>query len=161
MKHVGPHVSTVAKYIVFVLIVGYIALLLLFVGGSRKSFDEVSAAVSRAVDTDSLSAQDSQALKRNFGLNSSDYSGVLYYASVSGISAEEVLLIQVADRSQISQVTDALEERVENRQKDFEGYAPEQAELLKNARQTVRGSYIFFVVSENADRYMEAFAGSL
>lgn len=161
MKHVGPHVSTVAKYIVFVLIVGYIALLLLFVGGSRKSFDEVSAAVSRAVDTDSLSAQDSQALKRNFGLNSSDYSGVLYYASVSGISAEEVLLIQVADRSQISQVTDALEERVENRQKDFEGYAPEQAEFLKNARQTVRGSYIFFVVSENADRYMEAFAGSL
>lgn len=161
MKHVGPHVSTVAKYIVFVLIVGYIALLLLFVGGSRKSFDEVSAAVSRAVDTDSLSAQDSQALKRNFGLNSSDYSGVLYYASVSGISAEEVLLIQVADRSQISQVTDALEERVENRQKDFKGYAPEQAELLKNARQTVRGSYIFFVVSENADRYMEAFAGSL
>ncbi len=161
MKHVEPHVSTVAKYIVFVLIVGYIALLLLFVGGSRKSFDEVSAAVSRAVDTDSLSAQDSQALKRNFGLNSSDYSGVLYYASVSGISAEEVLLIQVADRSQISQVTDALEERVENRQKDFEGYAPEQAELLKNARQTVRGSYIFFVVSENADRYMEAFAGSL
>ena len=86
---------------------------------------------------------------------------MLYYASASGISAEEVLLIQVADSSQISQVTDALEEHVESRQQIFEGYAPEQARLLESARQSVRGSYIFFAVSENADRYMEAFAGSL
>ena len=117
--------------------------------------------MSSAVDTNNLSGQDSQALKRNFGLNSSEYSGVLYYASASGISAEEVLLIQVADSSQISQVTDALEEHVESRQQIFEGYAPEQARLLESARQSVRGSYIFFAVSENADRYMEAFAGSL
>jgi len=50
---------------------------------------------------------------------------------------------------------------VESRQQIFEGYAPEQARLLESARQSVRGSYIFFAVSENADRYMEAFAGSL
>lgn len=161
MKHIGQYLSAAAKYIILALIAGYIALLMLFVGVSRKSFDEVSAAVSKAVDTDVFSEQDSQALKRNFGLNSSEYSGVLYYTSVSGISAEEVLLIQVADSSQISQVMAALEERVESRQKDFEGYAPEQADLLENARQTVRGSYIFFVVSENADRYMKTFADSL
>lgn len=161
MKHVGPYVFTVAKYVVLMLTAGYIALLLLFAGVSRKSFDEVSAAVSSAVDTNNLSGQDSQAFKRNFGLNSSEYSGVLYYASASGISAEEVLLIQVADSSQISQVTDALEEHVESRQQIFEGYALEQARLLESARQSVRGSYIFFAVSENADRYMEAFAGSL
>lgn len=161
MKHVGQYVFTVAKYVVLMLTAGYIALLLLFAGVSRKSFDEVSAAVSSAVDTNNLSGQDSQALKRNFGLNSSEYSGVLYYVSASGISAEEVLLIQVADSSQISQVTDALEEHVESRQQIFEGYAPEQARLLESARQSVRGSYIFFAVSENADRYMEAFAGSL
>ena len=161
MKHVGQYVFTVAKYVVLMLTAGYIALLLLFAGVSRKSFDEVSAAVSSAVDTNNLSGQDSQALKRNFGLNSSEYSGVLYYASASGISAEEVLLIQVADSSQISQVTDALEEHVESRQQIFEGYAPEQARLLESARQSVRGSYIFFAVSENADWYMEAFAGSL
>ena len=149
MKHVGQYVFTVAKYVVLMLTAGYIALLL-FAGVSRKSFDEVSAAVSSAVDTNNLSGQDSQALKRNFGLNSSEYSGVLYYASASGISAEEVLLIQVADSSQISQVTDALEEHVESRQQIFEGYAPEQARLLESARQSVRGSYIFFAVSENA-----------
>ena len=69
MKHVGPYVFTVAKYVVLMLTAGYIALLLLFAGVSRKSFDEVSAAVSSAVDTNNLSGQDSQAQDEECGRN--------------------------------------------------------------------------------------------
>ena len=72
-----------------------------------------------------------------------------------------MLLIQVADDSQISQVTDALEEHVEKRLEEFLGYMPEQAALLENAGQSVRGDYIFFVVSQDADQYMKVFADSL
>ena len=159
MKQVGQHAAAAAKYIISVLTAGYIALLLLFVGVSGQPFEEVSGAVSAAVDTEHLSGQDSMALKRDFGLNSAEFSGVLYYASA--VSAEEVLLIQVADDSQISQVTDALEEHVEKRLEEFLGYMPEQAALLENAGQSVRGDYIFFVVSQDADQYMKVFADSL
>ena len=38
-----------------------------------------------------LREMNDQALKRNFGLNSADYDGVLYYAAESSMSAEEVL----------------------------------------------------------------------
>ena len=79
MKHVGQYVFTVAKYVVLMLTAGYIALLLLFVGVSGQPFEEVSGAVSAAVDTEHLSGQDSMALKRDFGLNSAEFSGVLYY----------------------------------------------------------------------------------
>lgn len=161
MKQIGHYAAAAAKYMISALIVGYIALLLLFVGVSRRPFEEVSQNVSEAIDTDRLSEQDSQTLKRNFGLNSSEFSGVLYYASVSGISAEEVLLIQTTDDSQIIHVTDALEEHVEKRMEEFGGYMPEQAALLENAGQSVTGNYIFFVVSQDADRYMKAFADSL
>lgn len=161
MKQVGQHAAAAAKYIISVLTAGYIALLLLFVGVSGQPFEEVSGAVSAAVDTEHLSGQDSMALKQDFGLNSAEFSGVLYYASASAVSAEEVLLIQVADDSQISQVTDALEEHVEKRLEEFSGYMPEQAALLENAGQSVRGDYIFFVVSQDADQYMKVFADSL
>ena len=161
MKETKISFDRVMKYVSLAAIIAFVVILMLFMSGSSRPFDEVRAEVEKSFDTSELKEQDSSAFKRNFGLNSSEYSGVLYYASASGISAEEVLLIQVADSSQISQVTDALEEHVESRQQIFEGYAPEQARLLESARQSVRGSYIFFAVSENADRYMEAFAGSL
>lgn len=161
MKNSGRYWPTIAKYIVLALIAGYVALLLLYFSGSRKSFEEVSGAVSGAIDTESLDEQNGQALKRNFGLNSSDYAGVLYYASDSSMSAEEVLLIQVSEDSQIQQVTEAIENRVENRLSDFEGYAPEQVRILEDARQSVRGRYIFYAASEDAERYLEVFTDSL
>lgn len=161
MKRIGQYVPTVAKYIVLLLTAGYVALLMLFVSGSRKPFEEVSAAVREALGTETLTEQSGQAFKRSYGLNSLDYDGVLYFTSASSISAEEVLLVRVKDDSQIQQVTDAIEEHTQNRLGDFEGYAPEQVKILEEARQSVRGNYIFFAVSENADQYMEAFADSL
>ena len=160
-RNIRENMPTIAKYIVLALIAGYVALLMMNVSGSRKPFEEISAAVSGVLDMEILTEQDAQALKRNFGLNSSDYEGVLYYASDSSMSAEEVLLILVTEDSQIRQVTDALEERVESRLGDFEGYAPEQVKILEDARQSVRGKYIFFAVSEDAQRYLEMFADSL
>lgn len=161
MKNSGKYMPTIGKYVVLALIAGYVALLMIFVSGSRKPFEEVSRAVSASVNTDDLPEQNGQMLKRNFGLNASDFEGVLYFTSVSSISAEEVLLIQVKDESQVKQVTDAIEKRVETRLGDFEGYAPEQVKILEDARKSVRGKYIFFAVSENADKYMEAFSSSL
>lgn len=161
MKSGRKYVPTAAKYIFVILIAGYIVLLMLAASGSRKSFEEISAAVRQSIDGDALAEQDSLTFKKNFGLNSSDYTGVLYYASDSAVSAEEILLICVKDDGQIRQVTEALEERVEGRLGDFEAYAPEQVKMLENAGQIVRGRYVFFVVSPEAERYLAAFTDSL
>lgn len=150
-----------AKYVIFILTAGYIVWLMLFIGESKVSFEKVSRAVDQAVDKGRLAEQSGLMLKRNFGLNSSDYAGVSYYASESGISAEEVLLICVESDSQIRQVTDALEARVEKQIGDFEEKAPDQVKLLEEARQTVKGRYIFFSVSSESGRYHQAFADSL
>ena len=150
-----------AKYVIFILTAGYIVWLMLFIGESKVSIEKVSGAVDQAVDKGRLAEQSGLMLKRNFGLNSSDYAGVSYYASESGISAEEVLLICVESDSQIRQVTDAMEARVEKQIGDFEGKAPDQVKLLEEARQTVKGRYIFFSVSSESGRYHQAFADSL
>ena len=100
-------------------------------------------------------------LSRNFGLNSTDYEGVMYYSSESSIDAEEVLMICVKKSSQTEQVTDAVEQRLQERKKDFEGYLPEQEKLLEEAQTSVRGNYIFYVVSSKASEYRAAFDQSL
>ena len=143
------------KYILLVIIVGYLVILMLYASGSKRTFSEVSKAVSSVLDSKELVQMDDQMLKRNYGLNSADYKGVLYYSSPSSISAAEVLVIQVKNDAQIENVTNA--QRIE----DFDSYLPEQVKLLEDSQESIRGRYIFFAVSSKASEYRSAFDKSL
>lgn len=156
-----PGIACIMKYVVFVLIIGFVALLMLFVSVSNKPFEEVSKSVEDSIDTEALTVQDSALFKRNFGLNAADYIGVMYYSSGANMSAEEVLLVKVKRDSQVQEVVDAIDERIESRINDFEGYAPDEVKLLQDARQSVRGTYIFYACSPDADSYLSVFSGSL
>ena len=146
------------KYILLVIIVGYLVILMLYASGSKRTFSEVSKAVSSVLDSKELVQMDDQMLKRNYGLNSADYKGVLYYSSPSSISAAEVLVIQVKNDAQIQNVT---AQRKAQRIEDFDSYLPEQVKLLEDSQESIRGRYIFFAVSSKASEYRSAFDKSL
>ena len=143
------------KYILLVIIVGYLVILMLYASGSKRTFSEVSKAVSSVLDSKELVQMDDQMLKRNYGLNSADYKGVLYYSSPSSISAAEVLVIQIEN------VTNAIAQRKAQRIEDFDSYLPEQVKLLEDSQESIRGRYIFFAVSSKASEYRSAFDKSL
>ena len=161
MKRGSYGKSGFIKYVVFALIVAFIVTLMLYTSSSNKPFDEIKQSVADALDKSSLKERDAASFKRDTGLNAADYSGVMYYASESNISAEEVLLIRVKDESQIQDVTEAIEERIEGRMNDFDGYAPEEVKLLEGAKLSVRGRYIFLAVAPKADEYLAAFGSGL
>ena len=156
-----PGIAYIMKYVVFVLIIGFVVLLMLFMSGSNKPFEEVSKSVEDSLDTEALTVQDAALFKRNFGLNAADYTGVMYYSSGANMSAEEVLLVKVKRDSQVQEVVDAIDERIQSRINDFEGYAPDEVKLLQDAGQSVRGTYIFYACSPDADRYLSISSGSL
>lgn len=161
MMSKGQGAAHIMKFVVFALIIGVVVLLMLFASGSNKPFEEVSKSVENSLDTEALTAQDAAMFKRNFGLNAADYAGVLYYSSGASMSAEEVLLVKVNRDSQVQEVVDAINERIDSRISDFEGYAPDEVKLLEDARQSVRGTYIFYACSPDADKYLSVFSGSL
>lgn len=151
----------IARYVVVVLIIVYIVLLMIFKSGSTKPYAEIEQTVENALNTENIQKVSAQGLKRYYGLNAADYEGVMLYTAVSSLSVEEVLLIKVKEESQVKEVRAAIEERLESRKNDFEGYAPEQAQLIEQAKVSVRGKYIFLAVSADAEKYSGAFAGSL
>lgn len=153
--------ARIMKYVVCVLIVVFVVLLMLYASGSSRPFEEVRKAVESSLDTSNLTEKDAAAFKRNFGLNEADYDGVMYYSSEFSISAEEVLLVKVKNSDQVQAVTEAIEERVESRTNDFDGYAPEEVKLLEDSVQSVRGTYIFFASAPKAGEYLAAFNNSL
>ncbi len=156
-----PGRTETLKYVAAAIILVYIILLMSLTSGSTKSFEAVKAQVEASLDTESMEQKNVQGLKRYYGLNSADYDGVMLYMSKSSMSAEEVLLVKTKTDEQAREVKQAVEQRLENRKNDFEGYAPEQVQLLEQAQVSVRGRFVFYAVSPNAKHYEDAFSKSL
>lgn len=153
--------AEVMKYVITALIFGYVVLILLFTGGSSKPFEEVAGSVEASLDSGNLTKQSGQAIKRYYGLNSADYKGAMLYSSDASISVEEVLLIEAKNEAQTTEIREAVERRIEQRRNDFDGYAPEQVQLLENAQVLVRGRFVFMAVSPDAEQYRTAFVKGL
>lgn len=153
--------TAMGKWLFAALILAYVVLLLWYTSGSTKPFEEVAEAVERSLNTDNLEKRDGQALKRYYGLNSADYAGVLFYSSEFSISAEEVLIIEANSETQVQEIRDTVETRLENRKEVFSDYAPEQAMMIEQAAIIVRGKYVFVAVSPDAEQYAAVFRKSL
>lgn len=153
--------ADIFKYIMAFLLLLYVVLLLIYTSGSTKSFEEVAGNVEANLNNDSIVKMNTQALKRYYGLNSADYDGVILYMSKESISAEELLMVKAENDRQIQKIKEAVQERIDDRKNSFEAIAPEQVKVLDKARVLVRGKFVFFVVSEDAQVYIDLFTGSL
>lgn len=140
-----------------VCIIGFIVAIYHYTGVKDEPFTKVSAGLERMVDKNEMQDVGGRGLKRYYGLNSADYDGVMMYISQNGMSAEELLLIKVKEQTQLVEIEKVINKRIKSRRKDFEGYAPMQEKLLKNAQVVVRGSYILLSVSENALDFVAEF----
>ena len=92
-----------------------------------------------------------------YGLNSSDFDSVVLYTPESSMEVDEMLIVKVKDKSQIEGLEDTIDNRVNSQLQSFGSYGPEQCGLLNNYELKTEGKYVFFAVSENAEKLKEAF----
>ena len=76
----------------------------------------------------------------------------------SGMDAREIIVLQARDGLNVEQIALQLEEHRQSRIVDFFGYAPEQVELLENAKILTNGVHVAFLVCEDMETAQEAFA---
>lgn len=128
---------------------------------SKADFSYVSAIVENSITSDRMEESTSRFFKKYYGLNSEDFDGVLLYAPVSNMDAEEVLLVKCKTDEQAESLVEIIEERQQTKENTFAGYAPEQYDLCQNYILDQQGHYIIFIVSGDADIIDAAFRGSL
>ena len=109
---------------------------------STKTMEEVQSKTIENIKLDGLSQQDNLSMKRFLDLDPSQYESVIYYKSNDAMSASEFVLVKFKDHYQ---------------QEPFEGYAPQQAELLKNAIIDIHGNYGLYAVKEDANTMNDQF----
>lgn len=129
---------------------------------SRTSIDTVAENIFSSIDAGSQMQKSSNRMfKKFYGLNAGDYDGVIFYKPVSGMDAQEMLIVRLKNRSQSEHVVQAIEQRLASQKNSFEGYGVEQMALLENAVLDARGNYVFYIVHEEAGNADHAFRGSL
>lgn len=128
---------------------------------SSTSIEKVESSTIQNIDVSNMSKQDNLSIKRFLDLDPSQYMNIVYYKSNDAMQASEFVIVRFKDDSQQNQFKEKIDARVQNQKKIFEGYAPEQAELLANNILDIHANYALYVVSPNAKQMDEQFIHSL
>lgn len=128
---------------------------------SDASIEDVSSAVTASLDMSSMQPADSNMVKRLYGLNPSDYDGLVLYYPVTNMDAQELLIVKLHDTSQQETVAAAVEARVAAQKKSFDGYGVEQFALLEDSITEISGNYVLFIAHPNAKDVLNAFKKAL
>lgn len=142
----------------------FIFIIILQLGGkaSNAAVEDVEAAVTGTVSTEAVEKSTDRMVKKFYGLSAENYESAVFYAPKSNMTAQELLIVKLADTSQAEAVAEAIEERRKTQMNIFEGYAPEQYDMLENHYiLDVRGNYILYIVHEDAQAADKAFKASL
>lgn len=74
--------------------------------------------------------------------------GAIAYAEL-GKSADEISILVAGSEDDVDSLKSALEARIEQRKKDFNGYAPAEVSKLENAVVFTEGRYVTLVICDN------------
>ena len=142
-------------------------ILMLGAGGSSDALSDaepadVTAAVTAQLDMGEMLPGDNQLITRFYGLDPAEFESCTLYYPTTNMMAEELLIVRLRDVSQQETVRKAAQARIDTQKNTFEGYGVEQFQLLSDhAVIEVRGNYVLFVVSAQAEAARDAFLKAL
>lgn len=150
-----------AKGVVFRLLI--ILMLNVFSGPkmSKEDFGVVLSKVQENLDLSTLLQQDNQAIRKNLGLDPEAYERIVYFKIDDVMQANEYVLVQFKDTDQKNAFQQAIESRIAEQTNLYDGYAPDQVQLLKQAVVDIQANYALYVVDTNAKTMDEQFLESL
>ncbi len=151
-------------WVQFLLLVGLGIFLLSFILGgkiySSTPFSYVEQSVLSVVDQSLYPKQDNQKLRRYLNLDPAQALNISFFRLDDAMSANEIVLVQF-DPTSADTFEAAITTRKNSQQQIYEGYAPEQAELMKNALIDMEENYALYYVGPQTEQVKEAFQQAL
>lgn len=124
---------------------------------SKKNFEDVVQKTIEKIDVSQFEQQDNLAMKRFLSLNPEEYENIIYYKDIDALKSREFVIVKFKNSKQASYFKLNIENRIENQINVFDGYAQNQADLLKEAVIDIQSNYALYVVLENAKEVDNAF----
>lgn len=156
----GP-APLVGKIIFVAVLIIFLALVYSMQDADDVSLSQIDNALQEQTDISDMQKCTDRQLMQFIGLDASSYDSYIYYKSKAALGADELLIVKAKNKSDLDGVQDAVETRIDNQIKTFEGYGPEQVAMLKNAVIEKRGNYLFYCTADNPQEYEEVFKNAI
>ncbi len=112
---------------------------------------EMGARLEEQFSFEGMEKAGSMRVKRNYGLNTADYSDILCYTPDNTMSVSELLVVKTGNAALRQEVLEAVEGRLETQKQNFLNYGTDQTFLLEHATVFSEGEYVVFVCGTEAD----------
>ena len=107
---------------------------------------------SKIVETnafeDKLEKVDSEMIMENYNFSSDEIEKLVSYQG-SGASSEEIVILQVKDKSKLDSVKEKINTRLQERKEAFESYLPKEVGKIENSILIVKGNYVILCISND------------
>lgn len=117
--------------------------------------------IKQAASMENMKKGDMNRLKKLYHLEADEVQDFVLYTAESNMEADELAVIQVKQEHQADSVKEKIMERIEAQKVKLEDYRPEQFYLVEKHVLKVKGRYILFTVSKDAEQIESAFSEAL
>ena len=121
------------------------------------SVDEITQKVKQATDTSNMRIADAAGLKKLYDINSDELEGFSLLTAPSDIKSDEIAILKVKDSGNVENVKNKITKRIDKQLKSFNGYLPNEYYLIQHNTVKVKGNYVIFIVSKDAEKVSNAF----
>lgn len=104
--------------------------------------------------SDELAMIDKQIVMSDYGFTDDEIKSIVSYQG-SGATSEELVILELNDRSFLSSVRNKINTRLEERKEAFESYLPEEVFKIDNCILEVKGNYVIMCISNDSIKVNE------
>ena len=128
---------------------------------SKASAAEVGQQIEKAVSLDGMKKRDLNKLQKLYSVEPESIEDFILYTASSNVKADELLVLKVKKTEQVDGVKEKILQRIEEQTIKFKDYRPDEYFLIENHVLAVKGRFILFAVSKDADSIEHAFNDAL
>ncbi len=110
--------------------------------------------INAQIFEDQLNEVDKESIIKKYNLNAEKIKNVDAYVG-TGATAEEILIMELLDKKDISATKKIMETQIEERKLDFQDYLPKEVFKLENYILESKGNYIVLCISNDSDKAKE------
>lgn len=161
VKEIKNYNLYIGKGIILILIVLFCLQMFSVPSDSTQDFDTVMQETTKNIELSQMIKQDNQTIRRNLGLDPESFENIVYYKFDDVMQANEYVIVQFKEDSQSEQFKESIDTRIQEQHNLYDGYAPDQVQLLDRAIISIQANYALYVVDPSGSQMETQFLDSL
>ncbi len=148
-------IIVIVAIVAIVAIVGVIVLVNNRNSNIQIDIEELSTQIIESGSfSDELAKVDSQMVMNDYSFTSDEIKAIVSYQG-SGATSEELVILEVNDKSFLSSVKNKVNTRLDERKEAFESYLPAEVFKIDNSLLEVKGNYLIMCISNDSNKVNE------